>query len=495
MLSSLPSSRWNFDTAGHLLVRAGFGGSPAQIRELASKGMQQSVEELLNSVSPPPVPPVWAYPNSLQDLRNQNRFAKSPEEKVTARRAYNKANQEQMADLVQWWNQQMTNTNAPLREKMTLFWHGHFATSAVKVKPAYRMWLQNQTLRAYALGDFGALTKAISRDPAMLVWLDLANSRKESPNENFARELMELFTLGEGNYTENDVKEAAKAFTGYRINPSDQQFRFVPNQFDGSTKVFMQKTGPWTGDQIIDIILEQPQCAKFIVSKVWRFFAYEDPDGSLIDALAVKFHRARYEIRPLLHTIFTSEEFYSDKAKDAIIKSPIQYLVQAQRSLGVEAPKGAGLVNIYRQLGQLPFYPPNVKGWDGGKSWINTGTLAYRFRIARALINGIRPEDAGLPRFPPKTSPAELAKTGPGATPFPPLTSPWPVEKFVDTEDRGNANRLIGKLYLQIFQSQPSSDLLEKFVVTASSKSKPFDDASIRDLATLMMTTPNYQIS
>jgi uncharacterized protein (DUF1800 family) len=212
-----------------------------------------------------------------------------------------------MADLVQWWNQQMTNTKAPLQEKMTLFWHGHFATSAVKVKPAYRMWLQNQTLRAYALGDSGALTKAISRDPAMLVWLDLANSRKESPNENFARELMELFTLGEGNYTENDVKEAAKAFSGYRINPSDQQFRFVPNQFDGSTKVFMQKTGPWTGDQIIDIILEQPHCAKFIVSKVWRFFAYEDPDGSLIDALAVKFHRAHYEIRPLLHTIFTSE--------------------------------------------------------------------------------------------------------------------------------------------------------------------------------------------
>jgi uncharacterized protein (DUF1800 family) len=512
MLTPLPSSRWDYDAAGHLLVRAGFGGSPAEIQELTDCGLQQGIEKLLTSVPTQPAAPTWAYPTSLKDLFDQIRLAATPEEKVQARQAFNKANREQMAELIQWWTQQMTDTKAPLQEKMTLFWHGHFATSAIKVRPAYKMWLQNQTLRTHALGNFGALTKAISRDPAMLVWLDLVSSHKENPNENFARELMELFTLGEGHYTESDIKESAKAFTGYRIDPIEQSFRFVSNQFDPSIKVFMQKTGPWTGDQIIDIVLEQPQCARFIVNKVWRFFAYEDPDPSLIDALATRFRQAQYETKPLLRTIFNSEEFYSERATVAIIKSPVQYLVQARRSLGVYAPEGRALENIYRQLGQIPFYPPNVKGWDGGKSWINTGTLAYRYQLARWLINGIRPEQVGLPKFPPKAtaSPAEptqlqsmpaiteanlAANPEPTVTPFPPLTSPWPVEKFVVADDRKDASRLLEKLYIQIFQSKPQSDLLKKFVEVASAKPMPFDDASIRDLVALMMTTPNYQVS
>jgi Protein of unknown function (DUF1800) len=357
------------------------------------------------------------------------------------------------------------------------------------------------------------LTKAVSRDPAMLVWLDLASSQKERPNENFARELMELFTLGEGYYTENDVKESAKAFTGYRINPIDQQFRFAASQFDPSIKVFMKNAGPWNGDQIIDIILEQPQCARFVVTKIWRFFVYEDPDASLVDELAAKFRQAHYEIKPLLRTIFSSEEFYSDRAKGVIIKSPVQYLVQARRSLGVCAPEGRALANIYRQLGQVPFYPPNVKGWDGGKSWINTGTLTYRYQIARALISGIRPEEAGLPKFPPKTAssmspePAgpnavasmpsnlDVGTPKPAATPLPPLTAPWPVEKYVNSQDRSDVQRLLEKLYTRIFQSRPKPDLLKNFIEVASNKTLPLDDGSIRDLVMLMMTTPNYQVS
>jgi uncharacterized protein (DUF1800 family) len=512
MLALLPSSKWDYDAAGHLLVRAGFGGSPAEIQDLAGSGVQPSVEKLLSWAPAEATSPSWAYPNSLKDLFDQIRSSSTPEEKMKARQAFNRANQQQMAELIQWWTQQMTDTKAPLLEKMTLFWHSHFATSAAKVKPAYRMWLQNQTLRTHALGNFGTLTKAISRDPAMMVWLDLVNSRKEQPNENFARELMELFTLGEGNYIENDIKESARAFTGYRINPANQEFRFVVNQFDPSVKVFMGKAGPWNGDQIIDIILEQPQCAKFIVTKIWRFFAYEDPDASLVDALATRFRQAHYELKPLLRTIFTSEEFYSDRAKGAIIKSPVQYLVQARRSLGVCAPEGRALVNMYRELGQVPFYPPNVKGWDGGKSWINTGTLTYRYLIARALISGVKPEQVGFPKFPPKTSspnwdPAgrstlasmqsnlAVGTSGPAATPFPPLTSPWPVEKYIDPKDRNDPKRLLEKLYTRIFQSKPQPDLLKNFIEVASTKTLPFDDDSIRDLAMLMMTTPNYQVS
>jgi uncharacterized protein (DUF1800 family) len=512
MLTPLPSSKWDFDAAGHLLVRAGFGGSIAEIQDLTDRGMQQSLERLLNPAPATSIPATWADANSLKDLRDQIRSAITPEEKAKARQAFNQANRAQMVNLIQWWTQQMIDTKAPLLEKMTLFWHSHFATSATKVKPAYKMWLQNQTLRAQALGNFGTLTKAVSRDPAMLVWLDLASSQKERPNENFARELMELFTLGEGNYTENDVKESAKAFTGYRINPIDQQFRFAANQFDPSIKLFMKKAGPWNGDQIIDIILEQPQCARFVVTKIWRFFVYEDPDASLVGELAAKFRQARYEIKPLLRTIFSSEEFYSDRAKGAIIKSPVQYLVQARRSLGVYAPEGRALTNIYRQLGQVPFYPPNVKGWDGGKSWINTGTLTYRYQIARALVSGIRPEQAGLPKFPPKTAtstspepagrnavasmPSNLNVGTPeaAATPLPPLTPAWPVDKYVNSEDRNDVQRLLEKLYTQIFQSRPQPDLLKNFIGVASNKTLPLDDGSIRDLVMLMMTTPNYQV-
>jgi uncharacterized protein (DUF1800 family) len=508
MLTPLSSTWWDYNAAGHLLVRAGFGGSSSDIQRLVDQGLQHSVEKFLAPAGSAPTPPTWADPISLQDLIAKVRSAATPEEKASAHQAFARANQEQMADLIQWWTNQMAETDAPLLEKMTLFWHGHFATSAEKVRPAYKMWLQNQTLRTHALGNFGALTKAVSRDPAMLLWLDLASSRKENPNENFARELMELFTLGEGHYTENDIKESAKAFTGYRIDPIEQQFRFAPKQFDPSVKVFLGRSGPWTGDHIIDIILAQPQCAKFIVNKLWRFFAYEDADTALIDALAARFRQGRYELKPLLRTIFSSEEFYSDRAKNALVKSPVQYLVQARRSLGVELPKGRALENIYRQLGQVPFFPPNVKGWEGGKSWINTGTVTYRYQLGRLLISGIRSEQVGLPRFKAAVSPnqdirnqptaqTDHAMTSPQATatPLPALTMPWPVEKFVGDEDRRDPKRLIEKLCSLIFQSRPDPDLQQKFVDLAANKPQPFDDRSIRDLVMLMITTPYYQVT
>jgi uncharacterized protein (DUF1800 family) len=176
------------------------------------------------------------------------------------------------------------------------------------------MWLQNETLRKNALGNFRTLLKDVSRDPAMMVWLDLVQSKKESPNENFARDVMDLFTLGEGYYTESDVKEAARAFTGYRINQSEQSFRFAGRQFDPGIKTFMGKTGPWDGDQILDIIVSQPACARFIGAKIWKFFAYDDPEPKLIEVLAGEFRNTRYELRPFPKSLFLSEEFYSSRA-------------------------------------------------------------------------------------------------------------------------------------------------------------------------------------
>ncbi len=247
----------------------------------------------------------------------------------------------------------------------------------------------------------------------MLVWLDLVSSHKENPNENFARELMELFTLGEGHYTESDIKESAKAFTGYRIDPIEQTIPVCFESIRSFHKVFMKKAGPWNGDQIIDIILEQPQCARFIVKKIWRFFAYEDPDPSLIDALAARFRQAPIRDKAAfannlqLGRILQRAGNGRDHQESGSIfgtGSPFSWRL---------CTGGSGPGNIYRQLGQIPFYPPNVKGWDGGKSWINTGTLAYRYQIARWLINGIRPEQVGFLSSRRKTaSPAEPEPTG-----------------------------------------------------------------------------------
>jgi hypothetical protein len=367
-----------------------------------------------------------------------------------------------------------------------------------------------------------------------------------------------LFTLGEGHYTEDDVKAAARAFTGYRVVGPAEQFRFVANQFDLSDKTFLGKTGPWRGDQVIDIILSQPQCAKFIATKIWRFFAYDEPAPQLVDALSEQLLRCKYELKPFMKIVLSSQEFFSAQARNSIIKSPVQFLVQGQRTLGLPLPSGQSLVFIYRQLGQTPFYPPNVKGWDGGKSWINTATLTYRYELARELVYGILPEQVGLPKAPSATptpsptpvvnkplavepsmeemamnamnvDPASMrvsteqnahgpvkntASTGtpaqnppapqkkpepqvvapPAPTPPPRLTAGLPIGRFVSAEDRKDPRRVVEKLSLAIFQATPEAALLEKFGKVAATNPVPFDDHAIRELATLMMTTPNYQL-
>jgi len=423
MLSPLPPDYWNAEAAAHLALRAGFGQTPDESKKWSEQGMEAMLDHLLQTPADSVAPPEWAYPTRDEDLLQRIRNpATTPEDKAQLQRDLNIRKGEYMADLVNWWTLRMSRSPAPLVEKMTLFWHGHFATSAEKVS-AYRMWLQNETIRRYALSNFGTLVKAISCDPAMLNWLDLGSSQKEHPNENFARELMELFTLGEGHYTEDDVKAAARSFTGYRIVGPAEQFRFVAAQFDPSDKTFLGKTGPWSGDQVIDIILSQSQCAKFIAAKIWRFFAYDDPAPLLVAALGEQLLRCKYELKPFMRILLSSQEFFSSQARNSIIKSPVQFLAQSQRTLGLPLPSGQSLVFIYRQLGQTPFYPPNVKGWDGGKSWINTATLTYRYELAKELVYGILPEQVGLPKGP---------SAGPTPVPTPAVNKPLAMEESME---------------------------------------------------------------
>jgi len=485
MLSPITSSRWDFDAAAHLLVRAGFGGKPPEIQRILALGPEKAVNSLINA--PPQIDPAptWATPDDQDQLRALFQEAGTPEEKQMARKLLQEKFVGEMKDLTRWWVTQMINTSSPFVEKMTLFWHGHFATSAQKVRPAYKMWVQNETFRQNGLGDFRALVKAISRDPAMMIWLDTVQSKKEQPNENFAREFMELFTLGEGHYTESDVKEAARAFTGYRINQPEQSFRFAERQFDGGTKTFMGKTGSWDGDQIVDIVVSQPSCARFIGAKIWKFFVYDDPEPELIEALASEFRNAHYELRPFFNTLFLSEEFYSPQARDSQIKSPVQFLVQALRTFPIPLPDSNFMEFAFRQMGQIPFYPPNVKGWDGGKSWINTATLTFRYKLAHQLIEGISPQEIGFPK-PPAMEMTERRPT---------MTPRLLVDQIISEEDRIQTDRVIQKLFIRTFQCAPQDELTGKFRDFIAGRDLPLDDKSIRELLLLMMTTPNYQVT
>jgi hypothetical protein len=484
MLGPLALNRWDFDAAAHLLVRAGFGGRAEEIEKLHALGPAKAISSLVDSQPESYAPPACADPHGQDELRNQLRDAVTPEQKQSVLKLLNERFRYEMSDLTRWWVTRMVNTRAPFLEKMTLFWHGHFATSGQKVRHAYKMWHQNEILRQNGLANFANLTKAISRDPAMMIWLDTVQSKKERPNENFAREVMELFSLGEGCYSESDVKEAARAWTGYRID-KDNQFRFAPAQFDSGLKTFLGETGSWNGDQIVDMIVSQPQCARFIAAKIWKFFAYEATDPKLIDALASEFRNVQYEIRPFMKQVFSAQEFYGTEALNSQIKSPVQFLVQAFRTMPIALPESSVLEFAFRQMGQVPFYPPSVKGWDGGNSWINTATLTFRYKLARQLVEGIDPQEIGLP----KPLAMDMGGIRPATTPA------LLVDQIITASDRQQPQNVVEKLFVRIFQCGSKFELATRFREFLSNRSLPLEDSTIRDLVALMMTTPYYQLT
>jgi uncharacterized protein (DUF1800 family) len=346
VLAPLASDSWNYAKAAHLLSRAAFGGAPAEIEAAREKGLSKILSELVDATTgAASLPaPAWAQPRNIRGIRLAIREEKDePGERMEKRREFRQMEGENILDLRRWWLDRMMTTPAPLVEKMTLFWHGHFATSVEKVQDGYWMWRQNDTFRRHALGNFATLVKEISRDPAMMIYLDLQQSRKEHPNENWARELMELFTVGIGHYSETDIRESARAFTGYRIDMTNQQFWFAPRQHDDGPKTFMGKTGPWNGDDIIDTLMKQPACAQFLARKLWRFFA------QIVDSVAARIREQNFEMRPVLREIFSSKEFYSDAATRSQIKSPVQYLIQTTKLLATELPAAPAAQNAMRQ--------------------------------------------------------------------------------------------------------------------------------------------------
>lgn len=379
--------------AGHLYNRAAFGGTPDEISTAVGLGLTQAVEALLgfpaqgageqagNDV--PDLSGIEGYPRDIRDIRRL--FAgKSPEQRMELRQMMQRAQREAVQQVAAWWMRRMANGPYPLQEKLTLFWHGHFTTSARDERSAWLMWQQNETLRRNSAGNFHEFVLQISRDPAMLDYLNNQQNRKKQPNENFARELLELFTLGIGHYSERDIKEAARAFTGWHHD--GDEFVYNKNQHDEDPKVFMGASGNLNGDDIITIICRQKACASFICGKLWRYFVGEPADPGIIDSLAEVMRDAKYEMKPVLRTVFSSRGFYDGRVIGAQIKSPIQLMAGTARLLGAELPERARLRAPLEQMGQIPLMPPNVKGWPGGRSWINTTTLFARYNAAVTLV-------------------------------------------------------------------------------------------------------------
>ncbi len=479
MLAPLSSSRWTPDHAAHLLSRAGFGGTPEEVKACHARGFDRFVDSLLAGDEDADLfpPPAWTNDPRPPERVARDQLGREPteEEKRTIQMQSQREDNQRIAELRTGWILRMRHSPHPLREKMTLFWHGHFATSIRKVNEPYLMWVQNETLRARALDHFGNLTKEISRDPAMIRWLDLGRSDKKQPNENFARELLELFTLGEGHYSEDDIRETARAFTGYRIRPENRTFQFAPKSHDRDRKKVLGRTGDFSGDDVIDIILAQPQCARFVGGRIWEFFAGEAPGPEMATAVAAEFRRHNYAITPFLRTLFRSEEFYAPAVMRRQIKSPVQWLVQTCKILEIDPPSQPVLDGALNQLGQVPFVPPNVRGWEGGRSWISSSTLVLRYNLAGYLA-GISEKSA-----------ANLFQSKARDLPSISVIAPPAL--------RSDPSALADALVFRLFGSSAQPALRERALTALRKAGSPPDDAGIRNVLHHLMSTPDYQLT
>ena len=378
-----------YEDARHLLDRAGFGATDREIREFAALDRVEAVDRLLAGARREAV---TAPPAFVDDpIERPAKLGNDPE----ARKALQKKLVQQGLELRAWWLTEMLDTPSPLTERMTLFWHNHFATSQRKVRFPQLMYRQNVLLRREALGNFATLLHAIAKDPAMLVWLDNARSRKGAPNENFAREVMELFTVGVGHYGEPDVKEAARAFTGWSVEPATGAYRYRPFFHDGGEKVVLGHRGDLDGDQVLDILLDRPETAHFIAEKMWREFVSPDPDEAEVERWARVFRAAHYEVKPLLRAVFLSDAFWSTAHRAALVKSPVDVVVGTLRTFDIHPADLRPGAIACAVLGQNLFAPPNVKGWPGGDAWIDSATLLGREqfvdRVFRTADLGVQP--------------------------------------------------------------------------------------------------------
>jgi hypothetical protein len=409
-LSPIGASDWTPEQARHLLNRAGFGGQPAEVERLAAMPPDKAAawfidfKSIDNSHLPPfdhsgiydptltPFPPTRPAATRLAEEKGSSmgidaKPAGPRRLQPVADRFFFwlRGSMLETRRVANWWADRMVATNRPLEEKLALFWHGHFASSEDKVRDYRKMLGQVTLFQDHAAGNFGTLLSAVARDPGMLVFLDAGENLKSRPNENFGRELMELFTMGVDNYTERDLREAARAFTGWRDR--DLSFQIDEAQHDNGQKTFLGQTGPFGGQEVLDIILAQPATSNFIAGKLYRFFVRDDLTPQFQEQLGGLLRSENYEIAPFLETVFLSRDFYSPSSVGTHIMGPVELIVSTYRRLGLSATPGMPDFNsTSTDLGQTLLNPPTVAGWSQGRAWITPGSLLARGNFARAAL-------------------------------------------------------------------------------------------------------------
>jgi hypothetical protein len=488
-----PGDPFNLKWAGHLFRRAGFGATPGELRAAVETGLEATLARLFEG-------------GGAAEARL--RLLESVGDRMIG--------DDQPDELRAWWCYSMVHTAQPLREKLTLFWHNHFATSITKVEKPTSMFAQNKLLRRNALGKFRPFLLDISRDPAMIVWLDNNSNVKGKPNENYAREVMELFSLGVGHYTETDVREAARAFTGWHTSDNGSTYEFKPTLHDDGPKTLLGRTGNWNGDDVVRILLDQPQAATFLVGKLYRYFIGEthEPPPALLQPLAESYRKSDYDTAALMRLILRSRHFYSEHAYRQRVKSPAEFVLGATRAVvhGTEEQDTvrlppAPLATRMAAMGQDLFAPPNVKGWPHGRAWLNTATLLERNNFARQVAFGVVADAAGgepgSPSFAPTlgqerpgtTAVQVLAEPKPAAEPQPKavydpadllrrakLTEPGPVVDYLlDLFLQGDAPAgARAKLVAFFGEGMPNGQWLNR---------------RIREIAHIIMCMPEYQLA
>jgi hypothetical protein len=412
-LKPLAPAQWDYAKARHLLVRAGFGGTPREVAKLHAMGLYKAVDTLVEfyrqpqpaqTFDPTPIPTSDPLESKMKVRGYGNRAVGFDRADVNAN---------QLVQMRRWWLERMVESPRPLQEKLALFWHGHFAAQDSVVQNSYTMFRQLQFFREHASGNFGALLYGLVHDPAMIRYLDNNKNAKGKPNENLAREILELFSMGvDQGYTEKDIIEAARALTGYNYDNATGTYRFLNSAHDPTDKTIFGQTGPWTGDDLVRLILEQPETPRFIAKKLFEYFAYPDPDKAVVDSLAAVLKERNFDLEPMLRNLYLSEEFYGPRSVGNQIKDPVSLMVGLLRDLGakpgiaewpIETPRskndGSGLattkpVTTYealdlalQQMGMQLLEPPDVKGWRYGRSWISSQRLFVRYNAVASVID------------------------------------------------------------------------------------------------------------
>lgn len=469
----------NFLHIKHLYNRAGFGISYPDLHQLSRKKRSKVVDALFNNKEPAANLQVLSQD---EFLAQQSLLAtlgakkeQTPEEKQQ-REDITKARNEKSRDLNISWLQQMMSTPNSLLEKMTLFWHGHFACRANQ--PFYAQQLNN-IQRNNALGNFKTLLIEVSKSPAMLDYLNNQQNRKGKPNENFSRELMELFTLGRGNYTEMDIKEAARAFTGWTYNKTGE-FEFNPRVHDEKQKTFFGQTGLYDGEAIIDLILAKPETATFICRKLYVFFVNDTPNESHVKELAGYFYAQQYDIAAVMKKLFTADWFYAKENTGNKIKSPVEFLVNLSREFYVTYNKPQVLIQLQTSLGQYLFNPPNVAGWAGGKNWIDSSSLMLRMKIPSLVLND------GVLDFNGKADPEDEAVIALNRR-----AKPKPVKSYVNA--KANWEKFLADLPKDMKQAELAAFLLQPAIGQKISDLVSAN-VNLKNTAIAVTSMPEYQL-